>query len=117
MKCRLLLDVVVTQSATILKLLAGKNKALLVGRNTTDALNQYEARLETQKHEPFLVLDLGLDIVDCVGRLYLEGDRLAREGLDENLHFCRKMSGESGSVDDELTWNTVVGGWRQRLWE
>lgn len=31
-------------------------------------------------------LDLGLDIVDGVRGLNLEGDRLTREGLDENLH-------------------------------
>ena len=31
-------------------------------------------------------LDLGLDIVDRVGRLHLKGDRLPRESLDENLH-------------------------------
>ena len=31
-------------------------------------------------------LDLGLDIVDGVGRFDLKGDSLAREGLDENLH-------------------------------
>jgi hypothetical protein len=31
-------------------------------------------------------LDLGLDIVDCVGGFNLEGDGFAREGLDENLH-------------------------------
>jgi hypothetical protein len=33
-----------------------------------------------------LTLDLGLDIVDSVGRLHLKGDGLAREGLYENLH-------------------------------
>jgi hypothetical protein len=33
-----------------------------------------------------LTLDLGLYIVDGVGRLHLEGDSLARKGLDENLH-------------------------------
>jgi hypothetical protein len=44
----LLLNVVVTQGTTILKLLAGEDKTLLVGR---DAL---------------LVLDLALDIVDGV---------------------------------------------------
>ena len=32
-------------------------------------------------------LDFGLDIIDGVRRLHLEGDSLAREGLDENLHF------------------------------
>ena len=32
-------------------------------------------------------LDFRFNIVDCVGRLHLEGDGLAREGLDEDLHF------------------------------
>jgi hypothetical protein len=34
MQSRLLLDVVVAQSATILKLLSGENKALLIRRNS-----------------------------------------------------------------------------------
>ena len=33
-----------------------------------------------------LTLDLGLDIVDGVGRFDLEGDGLTRQGFDENLH-------------------------------
>jgi hypothetical protein len=70
MESRLLLDVVVAQGAAILQLLAGEDETLLVRR---DAL---------------LVLDLGLDVVDGVARLHLEGDSLARQGLDENLH-CR----------------------------
>jgi hypothetical protein len=41
-------------------------------------------------HAPLLVLDLGLDVVDGVRRLHLEGDRLAREGLDEDLHRDRR---------------------------
>lgn len=32
-------------------------------------------------------LDLGLDIVNGVGRLHLKGDSLARKGLDEDLHL------------------------------
>jgi len=60
MESGLLLDVVVGESAAILKLLAGKDQALLVWRNA------------------FLVLNLGLDIVDGIGRLDLEGDGLAR---------------------------------------
>ena len=52
-------------------LLAGEDEALLIGR---DAL---------------LVLDLGLDVVDGVGGLDVEGDGLARQGLDENLHGWR----------------------------
>ena len=60
-----LLDVVVAECASILQLLAGENQTLLV------------------RWDPLLILDLALDIVDGVGRLHLEGDSLAREGLDE----------------------------------
>merc|ERR1719232_2070765 len=68
-KGRFFLDVVVGQGPAILKLLAGKDQPLLVWRDT------------------LLVLDLGLDILDGIGGLDLEGDGLAREGLDENLHL------------------------------
>ncbi len=63
----LLLDVVVRERAAVLELLAREDQTLLVRR---DAL---------------LVLDLGLDVVNRVRRLDLEGDGLAGEGLDENL--------------------------------
>lgn len=46
-------------------MLPRENQALLVGR------------------DPLFVLDLGLDVVDGVAGLDLEGDGLAREGLDE----------------------------------
>ena len=59
MQGALLLDVVVGQGATVFKLLAGENQALLVGGNA------------------LLVLDLALDIVDGVGGLNLKGDGLA----------------------------------------
>jgi hypothetical protein len=49
-------------------LLAGKDQALLVGRYA------------------LLVLDLGLDRVDGVGGLDLEGDGFAGQSLDEDLH-------------------------------
>jgi len=64
-----LLDVVVGKSATVLKLLAGKDQTLLVWGDS------------------FLVLDLALDIVNGVAGLDLKGDGLARQGLDENLHL------------------------------
>lgn len=66
----LLLDVVVAQGAAILELLAGEDQSLLI------------------RGDALLILDLGLDIVDGVGRLHLKGDRLPREGLDENLHLA-----------------------------
>src|ERR1700678_880976 len=56
MKGRLFLDVVVRQSTPVLKLLASKDKSLLIRRNS------------------FLILDLGLDIVNRFGRLDLESD-------------------------------------------
>ena len=68
MEGRLLLDVVVREGATVLKLLAGEDQALLVGGDT------------------LLVLNLGLDVVDGVGRLDLEGNGLSRQRLDEDLH-------------------------------
>ena len=61
MKSRLLLDVVIGKGSAILKLLAGEDQTLLVRGNS------------------LLVLNLGLDIVDGVGRLNLEGDGLARD--------------------------------------
>ena len=67
-KGRLLLDVVIRQGAAVLELLAGEDETLLVGR---DAL---------------LVLDLGLDVVNGVRGLDIEGDGLAGQGLDEDLH-------------------------------
>ena len=69
----LLLDVVVRKGAAILQLLACKDQALLV------------------RWDPLLVLDLGLDIVNGVTGLDVEGDGLARQGLHEDLHgfaFC-----------------------------
>jgi hypothetical protein len=67
---RLLLDVVVGESSAILELLTSEDQSLLVRGNA------------------LLVLDLGLDIVDGVRGLDLEGDGLARQGLDETEQFC-----------------------------
>eukprot|EP00612_Vaucheria_litorea_P008573 CAMPEP_0171476768 /NCGR_PEP_ID=MMETSP0946-20130122/3786_1 /TAXON_ID=109269 /ORGANISM="Vaucheria litorea, Strain CCMP2940" /LENGTH=85 /DNA_ID=CAMNT_0012007091 /DNA_START=105 /DNA_END=359 /DNA_ORIENTATION=- len=68
MKCGLLLNVVVTQSPAILQLLPGKNQTLLIRRN------------------PFLILDLLLDIVDSVGGFDIESDGLSGQCFDEDLH-------------------------------
>jgi hypothetical protein len=38
-------------------------------------------------NSPFLILDLGLDVVDGVRGLHLEGDGLPRESLYEDLHL------------------------------
>ena len=61
MECRLLLDIIIGQRSSIFELLAGEDQALLVWGNA------------------LLILDLGLDIVDSIRRLHLEGDSLAGE--------------------------------------
>jgi len=68
MQSGFLLDIVVGESAAILQLLAGKDQTLLIWGNT------------------FLVLDLGLDVFDGIGRLNLKGDGLASQSLDKDLH-------------------------------
>ena len=70
MEGRFLLDVVVRKSSSVLELLTGEDKSLLIGRDT------------------FLVLDLSLDVLDGVGWLDLKSDGLASESLDENLHVA-----------------------------
>ena len=62
-----LLDVVVGESTAILKLLSSEDETLLVWRNT------------------FLILDLGLDVVNGVLGLDLESDGLAGESLWTSL--------------------------------
>lgn len=72
MKRALLLNVIIGQSPTILQLLAGKDQPLLVRGDT------------------LLILNLRFNVVDRVGRLDLEGDRLAGQRLDEDLHTTTK---------------------------
>src|ERR1700723_986668 len=72
----LLLDIIIRQGATVLKLLAREDEALLVGR------------------DPFLVLDLRFDVVDCVGRLDLESDGFAGQRLHEDLHTATETQDE-----------------------
>ena len=68
MQGALLLDVVVAEGAAILQLLSGKDQALLIRRDS------------------LLVLNLLLDIINCVRWLDIKGDSLSSESLDENLH-------------------------------
>jgi len=72
----LFLDIVVRESATVLKLLSGEDETLLVGWDT------------------LLVLDLGLHVVDGVRRLDLESDGFTGEGLDEDLHTSTETEDE-----------------------
>ena len=68
MECALLLDVVVGKGSSVLELLTGEDKSLLIGRNT------------------LFVLDLLLNVLDLVGALYVKSDSLSGKSLDEDLH-------------------------------
>ena len=61
MESGLLLDVVVGQSTAVLQLLSSENETLLIRGNA------------------FLVLNLGLDVVDGIARLDFKGDGLASD--------------------------------------
>ena len=69
MERTLLLDIVVTEGATVFELLSGKDQALLIRGN------------------PFFVLDLGFHIVDGIRWFHIESNGLSREGLYEDLRW------------------------------
>ena len=83
MKRRLLLDVVVGEGTAVFELFPGEDQSLLVRRDA------------------FLVLDLGLDVVDGVGGLDLEGDGLPREGFHEDLHLCGGLTKQTAEWEEE----------------
>merc|ERR1719166_839805 len=88
MEGRFLLDVVVRKSSSVLELLTSEDKSLLIRRDT------------------FLILDLGLDVLDGVGWLNIEGDSLSGEGLDEDLHTT---SESEHKMEGRLLLDVVVG--------
>lgn len=88
MESRLLLDVIVGEGAAVFELLASKDEALLVRGNA------------------FLVLDLRLNIVDGIRRFDLQGDGLAGEGLDKDLHTATKTENK---VKSRLLLDVIIG--------
>merc|ERR1711988_837813 len=88
MEGRLLLDVVVRKSSAILQLLASEDQPLLIRGDT------------------FLVLDLGLDVLNAVRGLDLEGGGLPSQSLDEDLHTSPEPEDE---VKGRLLLDVVVG--------
>merc|ERR1711917_138509 len=84
----LFLDVVVGQSPSVLQLFTGEDQPLLVWG---DAL---------------LVLDLGLHVLDAIASLDLQGDGLAGQSLDENLHTTSQSEDE---MEGGLFLDVVVG--------
>merc|ERR1712139_445889 len=88
MESALLLDVVVGEGPSVLQLLASEDQPLLI------------------RGDSLLVLDLSLDVLDGVRGLDLEGDGLAGEGLDEDLHAS---SQSEHKVESALLLDVVVG--------
>merc|ERR1711874_501639 len=88
MEGRLLLDVVVGEGTAIFELLSSEDKSLLIGRDT------------------FLILDLGLDVLNGVGWLDIEGDGLSSESLDEDLHTTSESEDE---MEGRFLLDVIVG--------
>merc|ERR1711887_360845 len=88
MESALLLDVVVRQGATIFQLFTGEDQPLLIWGNS------------------FLVLDLGLDILNGVCWFNLQSDSLASQGLDKDLHASPKSEHK---MESALLLDVVVG--------
>jgi len=84
----LLLDVVIGKSTSILELLSSENKTLLIRWDT------------------FLILNLGLYVVDGVRWLYIQSDGLSSKGLYKNLHTSTKTKYQ---VKGGLLLDVVIG--------
>jgi len=80
MQGTLLLDVVIRESSSVFQLLSSKDQSLLIWGNS------------------FLVLDLGLDILDGIRWLDLKGDGFSSQGLDENLHTSSQSQNKMESA-------------------
>merc|ERR1719222_1397275 len=87
MEGRLLLDVVVGQSPTILQLFTSEDQSLLIWRNT------------------FLILDLSLNVLNAVAGFNLQSDGLSSQGLDKDLHTS---SQSQYKMKSRLLLNVVV---------
>merc|ERR1711872_247715 len=87
-KGRLLLDVVIGKSSSILELLSGEDQSLLVWWDS------------------LLVLDLSLDILNGIRWLNLQGDSLTSQGLYKDLH---SSSQSEDQVKSRFLLDVVVG--------
>jgi len=89
MEGRLLLDVVVRKGSAIFQLLSGEDKSLLLRRDS------------------FLILDLGLHVLDGVVGFDVQSDGLSGESLDKNLHGTTTKA--KNKVKRRLLLDVVVG--------
>jgi len=68
MESRLLLNIVVAEGSSVFQLLSSEDKSLLIGWDS------------------FLILNLGLDILNGISRLNIKSDGLSSQSLYEDLH-------------------------------
>merc|ERR1711957_102344 len=68
MKSGFLLDVIIAQGTSVFQLLSSKDETLLIRRNS------------------FLILDLGLDIINGIGWFNIQSDGLSSKCFDKDLH-------------------------------
>merc|ERR1719487_803969 len=80
MQSTFFLDVVIGQGATIFQLFACEDQPLLVGRDS------------------LFVLYLSFYVVNRVASLHVKGNRLAGQGLDEDLHSTSKAKDQMQST-------------------
>ena len=87
MKSGFLLDVVVAQGTSVFQLLSSEDQSLLVWRNS------------------FLILNLGLDIINGIGWLNIQSDGLSSECFHKDLHSSSETKNQMKS---RLLLNIVV---------
>jgi len=68
MESRLLLNIVVAEGSSVFQLLSSEDKSLLIGWDS------------------FLILNLGLDILNGISRLNIKSDGLSSQSLHKDLH-------------------------------
>jgi hypothetical protein len=93
----ILWDVVVAESASVFELLVWRNAFLMVGRNAIppDKLAGENNELLIEWNA-FLILNLGLYVLDGIRRLDIQGGGLAGPSLHKNLHSSAKTQMQSG---------------------
>jgi hypothetical protein len=66
------LDIVIGEGSSVFKLLSSKDESLLIGWDS------------------FLILDLGLHVINSVRGFDIKGNGLSSQGFDEDLHSSSK---------------------------
>merc|ERR1712062_420521 len=118
MESALLLDVVVGESSSVLQLFSGEDQPLLIWGECSPSgcCSRREffrppavfRRRSTSADlgDSLLILDLSLDVLDGVRWFDLEGDGLASQGLDEDLHASPESENQ---MESTLLLDVVVG--------